>query len=309
MLLAMFYLVAWGSASSGLVVLNALLLREDGFDYPMSLCSMGLVASWVISAVLIGLGFVKLSRKRPKAKWYIMNTFPVGMFTALSLALGNYAYLFLSVSFIQMLKAAGPCVTLIVLFCIGLERPNLKMTFGVSILSLGTALAAYGEIAFKWTGLFLMLASEICEAGRVVVLQHRLGSFKFGTVEGLYVMTPATLVFLTLGVFVFERDVLNTGHGWQKLVARPHAYMAASLLGFLVNLLTFAVIRTSGSLTLKVCGQLKNLVVILSSIYIFGSMVSISQAIGYSISMIGLVMYQIGKRQNKVDSVRCEAFA
>lgn len=43
---------------------------------------------------------------------------------AATLGLGNTAYLFLSVSFIQMLKAATPLMTLLVLACTGLERPS-----------------------------------------------------------------------------------------------------------------------------------------------------------------------------------------
>ena len=38
-------------------------------------------------------------------RWYVTHVFPIGAFAAVSLALGNYTYLYLSVSFIQMLKA------------------------------------------------------------------------------------------------------------------------------------------------------------------------------------------------------------
>jgi hypothetical protein len=35
------YIVGWACASSGLIFLNNHLLTEDGFHYPMTLCSMG----------------------------------------------------------------------------------------------------------------------------------------------------------------------------------------------------------------------------------------------------------------------------
>lgn len=38
---ALFYVLAWACASSGLIFLNKHLLTDDGFHYPMTLCSMG----------------------------------------------------------------------------------------------------------------------------------------------------------------------------------------------------------------------------------------------------------------------------
>ena len=35
------YIVGWACASSGLIFLNNHLLTEDGFHYPMTVCSMG----------------------------------------------------------------------------------------------------------------------------------------------------------------------------------------------------------------------------------------------------------------------------
>ena len=40
-LTALFYILAWAVASSGLIFLNKHLLTDDGFHYPMTLCSMG----------------------------------------------------------------------------------------------------------------------------------------------------------------------------------------------------------------------------------------------------------------------------
>ena len=292
------YALAWGFASSGLVLLNAKLLNESSFHYPMTLCSIGLTTSWIVSSLLVALGYAKLNHTEIfRPRWYILNALPLGAFSALSLALGNYAYLHLSVSFIQMLKAEGPCVTMFVLFISGVERPNTQTLIGVIVISFGTVLAAYGEIVFKWVGVLLMVGSDFSEAFRLVALQHYLGKMKFGLIEGLYVMTPATLFFLALAIFMFERDALNSGDAIHKIMAHPHRYLVAAMLGFIVNTLTYAVIKSAGSLTLKVCGQAKNALVILSSMYLFKAQVSWTQVLGYSLSLLGFAVYQIGKHK------------
>lgn len=40
-------------------------------------------------------------------RFYITKIMPVGLFTAITLSLGNLVYLYLTVSFIQMLKVRG----------------------------------------------------------------------------------------------------------------------------------------------------------------------------------------------------------
>ena len=84
-----------------MIFLNSYLLNEDGFHYPMTLCSMGLAASWTISSLLVTLGVSKLDKSKDmSARWYVKHVVPIGGFAAFSLALGNYTYLYLSVSFI-----------------------------------------------------------------------------------------------------------------------------------------------------------------------------------------------------------------
>jgi len=52
---------------------------------------------------------------------------PVGLFMALTLWTGNEVYLYLSVAFIQMLKAFTPVITMMALFIARLEDPSLKV--------------------------------------------------------------------------------------------------------------------------------------------------------------------------------------
>jgi len=295
--MALFYIVAWGCASSGLIFLNSYLLNEDGFHYPMTLCSMGLAASWTISSVLVNSGISKLEKSKDMSlRWFVKHVVPIGGFAAFSLALGNYTYLYLSVSFIQMLKAAVPCVTMIVLVGAGLEKPHRVTVLGVAILTFGTALAAYGEIQFQYIGVVMMFASEFSEACRMAVLQYLLGNLRFELIEGLYVMAPASFGFLVLGIFCFEWTALVEEDGFGKIIQSPHKYACAAILGFFVNLLTLAVIKSTSSLTFKVIGQVKNTLVILVSVALFGSAITGVQVIGYAISMVGFAVYQRGKQ-------------
>lgn len=53
---------------------------------------------------------------------------PVGLCLALNLAFGNTAYTYLSVSFIQMLKAFTPAVVMALGVICGLEKAEFKVS-------------------------------------------------------------------------------------------------------------------------------------------------------------------------------------
>ena len=266
---------------------------------------MGLAASWLISSVLVNTRVVKLDKgKDISMKWYVTHVLPIGAFAAISLALGNYTYLYLSVSFIQMLKAGVPSVTMLVLIITQLERPTEQTVLGVLILTIGTVMAAYGEIAFQWIGVVMMFSSEFSEAFRMAVLQYLMGSLKFELIEGLYIMAPASLFFLVIGILVFESNALLEENGVGKITSNPLMYMLAAMLGFAVNFLTLGVIKSTSSLTFKVMGQVKNTVVIWLSVVLFGSDITSIQVVGYTIAMVGFAVYQRGKMQQAKEEER-----
>lgn len=98
---------------------------------------------------------------------------PIGLFFSLSLICGNLAYLYLSVSFIQMLKvllprniwsgdvadmlqATNAVATLLTTWAFGIEPPNLKKLGNVSFIVAGVVVASFGEIKFVLTGFICM---------------------------------------------------------------------------------------------------------------------------------------------------------
>jgi hypothetical protein len=290
------YSIAWAVMSSGLIFLNNYLLRDHGFGYPMMLCSMGVTSSWVISFALVKTGRVTLKHEALiTRRWYTRHIVPIGFLGALSLGFGNYAYLYLSVSFIQMLKAAVPAVTMCVMYTAGLEQLHHKTLTGVVIVTLGTMIATYGEVKFSMLGLLMMMMSELSEALRMAFYQYLLGNLKFDMIEGLYVMGPASLVFLWLGIAVFELDDFIHNDGAYIMLEAPLYFLCAALMGFCVNYLSLAVVSAMGGVGFKVMGQAKNAAVILGAMVIFGNPVTIIQGFGYLTSIIGFYVYQKGK--------------
>lgn len=70
------------------------------------------------------------------------------------------AYMYLSVAFVQMLKASSPITTMIIMFLLGLEQPRLDIILAISVIALGCLLSAVGEVSCSAIGK-LSVESEI----------------------------------------------------------------------------------------------------------------------------------------------------
>lgn len=127
---------------------------------------------------------------------YLRAIVPIGLFFSLSLICGNLTYLYLSVSFIQMLKATMPVAVLLVSWALGTAQPNFKVLFNVSFIVIGVVIASFGEIDFVLIGFLYQCGGIVFEAIRLVMVQRLLSSaeFKMDPLVSLYYFAPVCAI-------------------------------------------------------------------------------------------------------------------
>ncbi|KAJ1412519.1 Sugar phosphate transporter domain [Sesbania bispinosa] len=80
---------------------------------------------------------------------YATCVVPISAFFAASLWFGNTAYLYISVAFIQMLKALMPVATFLVAVICGTEKLRCDVFWNMVLVSVGVVISSYGEIHFN----------------------------------------------------------------------------------------------------------------------------------------------------------------
>ncbi|KAK9787492.1 hypothetical protein WJX73_004769 [Symbiochloris irregularis] len=286
---------SWMGVSSALILVNKHCMSVDGFVYPMALSGLGMAFSGIASTLCCKVFRVVEVKQALTWHYYCTRIVPVGLFMALTLYCGNVVYLYLSVAFIQMLKAFTPIVTMVALFVAGLEAPTSRLIAAVFLIALGTAVASYGELQFSLVGVAFMFASESFEAIRLVMTQMLLVGLKLHPIEGLMYLAPACTFWLLLGMLLVEWPSMQAAGALSLLAARPFLYLSAAGLGFLVNTLAYFVIQLASSLTLKVLGTVKNAGVMWIGVLALGETVTLIQGVGYAVSLVGFFWYNYVK--------------
>ncbi|KAF2455294.1 triose-phosphate transporter family-domain-containing protein [Lineolata rhizophorae] len=290
-----FYIAAWIGLSSSVIIFNKWILDTAKFHYPIFLTTWHLAfATLVTQALARGTTVLDSRHKVPMTgRVYLRAIVPIGVFFSLSLICGNVTYLYLSVSFIQMLKATTPVAVLLTTWALGVAPPNMKTLYNVSFIVIGVIIASFGEIKFVLVGFLFQVGGIVFEAIRLTMVQRLLSSaeFKMDPLVSLYYFAPACAVMNGAVCLVLEvprmslEDVARVG-GVTLLIN--------ALVAFLLNVSVVMLIGKTSSLVLTLSGVLKDILLVVASMLFFGDPVSLLQAFGYSVALAGLLYYKLG---------------
>lgn len=87
-------------------------------------------------------------------------------------------------------------------------------------------------------------------------------------------LAPACALWQATGVLIFERPDMVRNNALGLMAAKPALYLTAAALGFGVNTLSYIVIQTTSSLTLKVLGTVKNTLIVGIGVALLGDIIT-----------------------------------
>ncbi|KAK4398252.1 putative sugar phosphate/phosphate translocator [Sesamum angolense] len=148
------YILLYIALSSGQIFFNKWVLssKEINFPYPLGLTLLHMVFSSVLCFMLTKVLKIMKIDEGMTLDVYITSVIPIGAMFAMTLWLGNTAYLYISVAFAQMLKAIMPVAVFILGVLAGLEVMSYRMLLIMSVISFGVLVASYGEMEISWIG-------------------------------------------------------------------------------------------------------------------------------------------------------------
>lgn len=163
----------------------------------------------------------------------------------------------------------------------------------MSVIVVGVIIASYGELEFVWLGVILQIAGVAFEALRLTMVQRLLSSaeFKMDPLVSLYYFAP--ICALMNGVVALFWEVPRLTMADVDRVGLFYFFLNG-LCAFGLNVSVVFLIGKTSSLVLTLCGVLKDVLLVVASMVIYGSQVTLTQFFGYSIALGGMVYYKLG---------------
>ncbi|XP_057465467.1 probable sugar phosphate/phosphate translocator At3g14410 [Actinidia eriantha] len=287
------YILLYIALSSGQIFFNKWVLssKEINFPYPLGLTLLHMVFSSVLCFLLTKVFKIMKVEEGMTVEIYATSVIPIGATFAMTLWLGNTAYLYISVAFAQMLKAIMPVAVFILGVAAGLEIMSCRMLFIMSVISFGVLVASYGEININWIGVVYQMGGVVGEALRLIfmeILVKRKG-LKLNPISVMYYVSPCSALCLFVPWIFLEKPKMDAQGTWSF---QPLILILNSLCTFALNLSVFLVISHTSALTIRVAGVVKDWVVVLLSALLFAdTKLTIINLFGYGIAIAGVAAY------------------
>ncbi|KAG2713261.1 hypothetical protein I3843_04G160000 [Carya illinoinensis] len=297
-ILSYLYVMIWIALSFSVIVYNKYILDRKLYNwpFPISLTMIHMAFCSSIAYLLVRVFKVVEEPASMTRDLYIRSVVPIGALYSLSLWFSNSAYIYLSVSFIQMLKALMP----VSVYSIGLvfKKDTFKSDTMLNMvsISLGVAIAAYGEAKFDSWGVMLQLLAVAFEATRLVLIQILLNSkgISLNPITSLFYVAPCCLVFLSLPWMIMEYPLLRDTSSFHLDFV---IFGTNSLCAFALNLAVFLLVGKTSALTMNVAGVVKDWLLIAFSWSVIKDTVTPINLFGYFIAFLGVAYYNHSKLQ------------
>jgi len=280
----------WIILSSSVIIYNNYLYNTLNFKYPVFLVTFHLTFAAIGTRILQrttnlldGAKDVNMNKEM-----FIRSILPIGLLFSGSLILSNTAYLYLSVSYIQMLKAFTPVAILLISWTFRIQEPNKKLAVIVFMISIGVALASHGELKFNLVGFITQAAAVAFEASRLVMIQILLHGMKMDPLVSLHYYAPVCAV-INLAVIPFTEGLAPF---YELARLGPLILLSNACVAFLLNVAAVFLVGVGSGLVLTLAGVFKDILLITGSVLLFGSQITALQVFGYSIALGGLILFK-----------------
>ncbi|CAI0626045.1 unnamed protein product [Linum tenue] len=285
------YLLIYIILSSGVILYNKWVLSPKyfNFPFPITLTMIHMAFSGIVSFFLVRV-FKVVSPVKMTFEIYATCVIPISAFFAASLWFGNTAYLYISVAFIQMLKALMPVATFIMAVLCGTDKARCDVFLNMLVVSVGVVVSSYGEIHFNVVGTVYQVTGIFAEALRLVLTQVLLQKkgLTLNPITSLYYIAPCSFVFLFVPWYLLEKPGMEVS----QIQFNFWIFFSNALCALALNFSIFLVIGRTGAVTIRVAGVLKDWILIALSTVIFPeSTITGMNIIGYAIALCGVVMY------------------
>merc|ERR1712232_1394898 len=163
----------------------------------------------------------------------------------------------------------------------------------MAVVVCGVTVASHSNAEFNLAGFALQLLATASEGGKLVLVQSVSNkSLKLDPLTTVYNYAPIACVLLACSSAVFEGLMVL-----RYISCAWHVLFLNCLAAVILNVLIVGAVKHSSAVAFILAGLAKDIATITASVVAFGSIVGLSQVLGFLLSLVGILMYKV-YRQN-----------
>jgi len=283
------------------LLFNKYLFKVAHFNFPftltfvhMLLCSVGAFFA------------LKVFKFQPvqtvKKETWTRKLLPLSALFCANIILGNISLNYISVPFMQTIKSSVPAFSALLSYLFLNVRFSTRIYLCVALVVGGVAASTLTELEFELIGFTCALLSSISTAAQSIIISKMLtGEDKLDSMNLLYQMAPLSAIILVPFVIAIETFSLTGSRSWLydwdhlRTFDGPAMLVISGVIAFALNIVTFLAVKYTSPLTLNVAGNFKVVFSIGFSVLLFGTQISLLNAIGCVIALVGVASYNYFK--------------
>ncbi|CAF2417176.1 unnamed protein product [Rotaria sp. Silwood2] len=289
-------LVWYSSSAAGNVIVKELLNK---FPFPLTVTLVQLLSIWILCIPLIRLWKVSPPEYLNQNRIYyfkVIIPLAIGKFLA---QLSSHISLWkVPISYAHTIKATMPLFTVFLSRLILHEKQTTSVYLSLIPVVVGVIIATMTEISFNMTGLISALLSTFGFSLQNIYSKKSLKDIAIHHFILLSLLAKiGCCLFIPFWFFYDGVDIYNNKDYHQyNLVMRVLFYLILDgILNFIHNVVAFTIISLVSPLSYSIANSTKRIVVISISLLILRNPVTITNIIGMSLAVFGVMSYNKAK--------------
>ncbi|KAG1667772.1 hypothetical protein FOA52_010809 [Chlamydomonas sp. UWO 241] len=271
------------------------------FKYPITTTCVQFLIGSIISLVFWTVGAVKKPENDPE---FFKAIYPLAIINVLGNVLTNVSLGLVAVSFTHTVKAAEPFFSVIFSWIFLGDLPPYQVLLTLLPIVGGVVIASASEASFNWGGFLSAIASNVTFQSRNVLSKKFMNSLKGKPDSMMLFQVISVMSFITLlpiAIFMEGMPALPSSLAAAGFTAAATEKVYKSLLfaGFCFHgyqQLSYIVLSRLSPVSHSVGNSCKRVAVIVASLIWFRNPISVQNAVGTSMALVGVFLYSQAKR-------------
>ncbi|EOB12536.1 integral membrane protein [Nosema bombycis CQ1] len=269
------------------------------FRFPLFKSSLQNLVHFFITTIIL-----KINKEEIKGDRFLYTTIPCAITGAIDIGLSSFSLRTVTLAFYTMVKSSAPVFILLSGFAFGIEKPSIMFFLIIFTIGAGVFMTSMKNTSFDPKGFTLISAASFMAGFRWAFIQYLLEKRKVingglhSTIRDLCLPISCILFIMSSqveGIYeILNSEFFNNS---RSACINLGLITLSGILSFTLVYSEFLLVSETSVVFLSVSSIVKELVIIIVSLYRKEIQLSLLNYSGLLISIIGILCYNLKRRK------------